>query len=187
MAHYIDIHLLPDPEFPAYQLMGALYAKLHRVLALVQSTALAISFPGYRTTPAGLGNTLRVIGGSTDLARLMEHGWLNGMNDCVEVSTMAEVPADAEQRHLRRIQAKSSPERLRRRQMRRHGLTAEQAIGRVPDSAAEVLRLPFVRVHSASTGQAFPLFLRLGPAVDSAEPGTFNAYGLSASATIPWF
>jgi CRISPR-associated endonuclease Csy4 len=97
------------------------------------------------------------------------------------------VPADAVQRSLRRVQAKSSPERLRRRQMRRHGLTEQHARERVPDSAAELLTLPCGVRARASTGQSFPLYLRLGPAESTAQVGTFNAYGLSTSATTPWF
>lgn len=187
MSHYIDIHLRPDPEFPAHQLMGALYAKVHRLLAKVQASTIGVSFPGYKTVPATLGHTLRLVGPKADLAGLMEHDWLKGMRDHTEVMQVAAVPADAVQRILRRVQAKSSPERLRRRQMRRHGLTEEQAQERVPDSAAELLNLPFVVFTSASTGQTFRLYLRLGPAVGNAQAGTFNAYGLSASATTPWF
>lgn len=187
MSHYLDIHLRPDPEFPAHQLMAALYAKLHRVLALVQARTVGVSFPGYKAVPATLGSTLRLVGPQLDLIRLMEHDWLKGMRDHTEVMPVVAVPADAVHRSLRRVQAKSSPERLRRRQMRRHGLTDEQARERVPDSATEFLNLPFVMLASASTGQTFRLYLRLGAVVPCAEAGTFNAYGLSASATTPWF
>ncbi len=41
MNHYLDLHLLPDPEFSAAQLMSALFAKLHR--ALVAQPALMIA------------------------------------------------------------------------------------------------------------------------------------------------
>jgi CRISPR-associated endonuclease Csy4 len=187
MSHYIDIHLRPDPEFPCHQLMAALYAKLHRVLAQVQASTIGVSFPGYQTVPATLGCTMRLVGPQGDLLRLMEQDWLKGMRDHAEVASVVAVPADTVQRSLRRVQAKSSPERLRRRQMRRHGLTEEQARERVPDSAAELLNLPFVVLASASTGQTFLLYLRLGPAEPTAQVGTFNAYGLSTSATTPWF
>lgn len=187
MHHYIDIHLRPDPEFPAHQLMAALYAKLHRVLALVQANTIGVSFPGYQSHPPTLGNTLRLLGPQGDLVRLMEHQWLTGLRDHTNVAPMAPVPTTAVHRHLRRAQAKSSPERLRRRQMRRHGLTEEQALERVPDAAAEMLRLPFITLSSASTGQRFRLFLRMSPTVSTASAGEFNTYGLSSTATIPWF
>lgn len=187
MLHYIDIHLRPDPEFPPHLLMAALYAKLHRRLAQVQNQRIAVSFPGYQQTPATLGRILRLIGPSAELARLMECNWLQSVQDHAETRPLAAVPSDAPQRTLRRVQAKSSPERLRRRQMRRHQLTAEQALERIPDSCAEVLKLPFLTLSSGSTGQKFNLFLRLDPPVPVAQAGDFNGYGLSATATIPWF
>lgn len=187
MSHYIDIHLLSDPEFPCHQLMAALYAKLHRVLSQAQVSTIGVSFPGYQTLPATLGKTMRLVGPQGDLIRLMEREWLRGMRDHTEVASLAAVPSDAVHRSLRRVQAKSSPERLRRRQMRRHGLTEAEARERVPDSAVELLSLPFVVLASASTGQTFQLYLRLGPAEPVAQIGTFNAYGLSTSATTPWF
>ncbi len=187
MHHYIDIHLRADPEFPQHQLMAALFAKLHRRLAHMQSNRIAVSFPGYQAAPAALGSTLRLIGDGPELTRLMEQDWLQGMYDHTDVQPQAAVPADAPQRSLHRVQAKSSPERLRRRQMRRHQLTAEQALARVPDSCAETLKLPFLTVASTSTGQRFQLFLRLGPPASTAQPGEFNSYGLSSTATLPWF
>lgn len=187
MQHYIEIHLRPDPEFAPHQLMAALFGKLHRCLAQIKSTRIAVSFPGYLATPATLGNTLRLIGPEADLAHLMAADWLRGMRDHADVRPQAEVPAGAQQRSLRRAQAKSSPDRLRRRQMRRHQLTAEQALAQIPDSCAETLALPFLTVASASTGQRFRLFVRLGPVVSGAQAGEFNSYGLSSTATIPWF
>lgn len=187
MGYYIDIHLQPDPEFPAHQLMAVLFAKLHYALVQLQANNIGVVFPGYATAPAALGSTLRLVGPAHELARLMENGWLKGIRDHIELVPAAAVPAHAAHRSLRRVQAKSSSERLRRRQMRRHGLTAEQAHERVPDTAAERLHLPFVVLSSCSTGQTFPVFLQLGPVVPVSQAGSFNAYGLSTTATIPWF
>jgi CRISPR-associated endonuclease Csy4 len=41
-------------------------------------------------------------------------------------------------------------------------------------------------LHSQSTGQPFRLFLDHRPC-DTASAGPFNTYGLSTTATIPWF
>ena len=45
VSHYIDIHLRPDPEFAAHQLMAALYSKLHRELAQGKFTEIGVGFP----------------------------------------------------------------------------------------------------------------------------------------------
>jgi CRISPR-associated endonuclease Csy4 len=47
LTHYLDLALLPDPEFAVPQLMDALFAKLHRQLVLMQSDGVAVAFPQY--------------------------------------------------------------------------------------------------------------------------------------------
>jgi CRISPR-associated endonuclease Csy4 len=186
MSHYLDIHLRPDPEIAPHQLLAALYAKLHLALVQVNSSSIGVSFPDYAEKPASLGNRLRLCGPAADLEQLMALPWLGGLQDHIKSSAVALVPPQAVFRRLTRVQAKSNAERLRRRQMKRHGLTEEEARARVPDSCIETLALPFVVVRSASTTQTFRLFLRCEPA-SAAVDGAFNAYGLSATATVPWF
>lgn len=185
--HYIDIDLRPDPEFATHHLLSALYGRLHRALVELKSTQLRVSFPGYALKPIGLGQTLRLIGGAEDLAQLMARPWLAGVADHVQLGPVQLVPPDAPHRRLQRVQAKSSPDRLRRRQMKRHGISAEEAARRIPDSAAEQLHLPFITMHSASTGQPFRLFLSVIEVPAPQQTGDFNAYGLSSCRSIPWF
>ena len=109
------------------------------------------------------------------------------MHDHVKASGLARVPTDAAHRTFRRVQAKSSPERLRRRLVKRYGLDETQARERIPDSAAEMLHLPFVELRSSTSGQTFRLFLSLGAEQPAPVSGKFNTYGLSRTATIPWF
>lgn len=187
MSHYLDIHLLPNPDLPAHVLLSALYAKLHRALLDLQTGEIGITFPAYQSSPPSLGDRLRLVGPAGALDQLISSSRLGGMRDHLRWEPVAMVPATAEHRRIRRIQAKSNPARLRRRQMRRHGLTEAEALARVPDTAVELLRLPFLQVRSASTGQTFRLFLELGAPQIEASDGQFNAYGLSSSCTVPWF
>jgi CRISPR-associated endonuclease Csy4 len=187
VSHYLDIHLLQEPEIPTYQLLSALYTKLHRALVRLDTSRIAVCFPDYSQSPARLGSRLRLIGPEADLLRLLALEWRSGIRDYIKVEPVAEVPDNAVQRALRRVQAKSSPERLRRRQMRRHAVTEAEALERVPDTVAEKLNLPFVQLASSSTGQAFRIYLRLGAPETNHVTGEFNAYGLSGTATIPWF
>lgn len=187
MHHYLDIRLLPDPEAAPHQLMSLLFSRVHERLARGQFNQVAVSFPEYSLAPATLGKTLRLIAPRDELASFVSSDWLGALRDHVRTTSDQVVPADAPAYWLRRIQAKSSPERLRRRQMRRHGLSEEQALAQIPDHCAERLTLPFVTVSSGSTGHKFRLFLQLVRSPDGALPGYFNAYGLSAEATTPWF
>lgn len=186
MDHYLDIRLLPDPEFAPQHLMNALFAGLHRILVQLGSDDIGISFPGLGEGRSGLGNHLRLHGSTTALQRLMEQPWLRGLRDHAQVGEVSAVPISATQGAVRRVQAKSSPERLRRRQMKRKGWSAEEARAAIPESAAETLKLPFLTIRSASTSQTFRLFIDQHP-IDQARPGKFNAYGLSTTASLPRF
>jgi len=186
-THYIDITLLPDPEFSPAQLLNALFAKLHRALVQLRTDGVGVSFPGLSPRGAHLGTTLRLHGTASALQELQALPWLQGMRDHVQASSPATVPDGAQHRVVRRVQAHSSPERLRRRQMRRHGYDEAEARRRIPDDAAQRLDLPYVNLQSASTRQSFRLFIEHGPLQPTSSPGTFSAYGLSTETTVPWF
>ena len=187
MDRYVDIEVRPDPEFPANQLMSALYAKLHRALVAQGCKRIGVSLPGVDGVGAHLGTCLRLHGELAALTTLLASDWLAGMRDHVALTPPARVPDSAQYRVVKRVQVKSSPERLRRRLMRRHALSEQEACQRIPDDVARFMHLPFVQLRSTSTGQPFRLFIDHGPILPDAIPGDFNAYGLSQEATIPWF
>ena len=187
MDHYVDIVLRADPEFPPHQLLAALYAKLHRALAAQGSVAIGVSFPGFDLKAPHLGARMRLHGGLGVLSTLLESEWLTGMRDHIALTSPAPVPANAKHRSVVRVQVKSSPERLRRRLMRRQNIDTQTAMLRIPDESARLAHLPFIQLRSTSTGQNFRLFIEHGTIQPIAVAGDFNAYGLSQGATIPWF
>lgn len=189
-THYIDVTLLPDPEFSAAHLLSALVAKLHRALAQLQASDIGASFPQHVAQPRPqrqLGGVLRLHGTAEALARLMALDWLQGMRDHVRLTALASVPADAQHRLVTRRQFKTSVARLRRRRMRRQGETAEAAAAAIPDQVEQRPDLPFVQLRSSSTGQTYRLYVQHGPLQPQAVPGAFNTHGLSQGASIPWF
>lgn len=188
MDRYLDIQLLPDPEFPARQLLSTLCAKLHRALVQLGRDDIGISFPGHDDAVPSLGSHLRLHGSEAALSALSALPWLGGLAGLLRQTAIQTVPTQARHRQVQRVQAKSNPERLRRRAMRRHGIDAATARQRIPDSAAETLHLPCVELGSRSTGQpSFPLYIRHGPVQQTPAVGPFNAYGLGKGATVPWF
>ncbi|RMQ42791.1 hypothetical protein ALQ04_02297 [Pseudomonas cichorii] len=187
MDHYLDLQLLPDPEFAATQLMSALLAKLHRGLHELRRDDIGISFPAVAGKTTGLGDRLRLHGSAQALDALLALNWLTGMRDHVRLGELSTVPDGVQHRRVNRVQVDSNPERARRRLIKRHGLTEEQARERIPDTAAKRCNLPFTQLRSHSTGQTFRLFIQHGPLQANAQPGTFNSYGLSGTATVPWF
>lgn len=184
MDHYIDFKLLPDPEFPSNQLMSALFAKLHRGL---NDNGIGISFPDVGQVGHGLGARLRLHGSAGALGQLMARNWLTGMRDHLHIGELAPIPARVQWRHVSRVQVDSSPERARRRLIKRHAISEEEARARIPDMAAKRSSLPFVSLRSNGNGQLFRLFICHGPLLDRPSPGLFGGYGLSATSTIPWF
>jgi len=184
MDSYLDIRVLPDPEFTAQALLDALFAKLHRALGQHAAGGIGISFPH---AGKNLGDKLRLHGTSAALAAFHQLNWLKGLGDYTDCSAILPVPADAKHRTIGRVQVKSNAERLRRRAIKKGKLTEEEALQRIPDSVSQRSNLPFVNVKSLSNGERYPLFIRQGEIRQQASPGEFSSYGLSASATVPWF
>lgn len=187
MDHYCDIQLRPDPDFVPAVLMNALCSKLHRALVAQPSLQLGISFPEYSLTPRTLGNCLRLHGLHNELTDLHQSHWLAGMHDHVQLGAIQAVPATTQQVAIRRIQAKSSPERLAKRYAKRHQISESEALARYHAVKPEKLKLPFLTLNSQSTGQRFTLFIQQSKPQSQSVAGTFNRYGLSTSATVPWF
>ena len=190
MDHYVEIRLVPDPEFPQSFLMNALFGKLHRALVTGQHDDIGVSFPGYKEgrRVQTLGDTLRLHGTQASLGRLEDSGWLHAMRDHVESSPCQPIPAGIQgHRVVKRQQFKTNAERLRRRYAARHNTTLEDARMRIPNSVECKVTLPYLQISSQSTRQRFCLFISQGSLQKTPSPGTFNAYGLSTDATVPWF
>ncbi len=163
MNAYIDIRLLPDPEFPATTLMSALFSKFHRGLVHYGEGAIGVSFPDVKDGDRSLGSRLRLHGAAEALRGFQQTDWLAGMRDHVSANAPATVPASARHRVVRRVQAKSNPERERRRLITRKGISKEEAMTAIPDTRVKHLDLPFVVLNSRSTGQQFRLFIEQRP------------------------
>ena len=187
MDHYQEFQLRTDPEFTPSVLMNALFGKLHRALVSQNSQTIGVSFPDIAQERTYLGDRLRLHGTREDLEHLMKLPWLTGLRDHLFIGTLSKVSDDSFYCVVRRVQAKSNAERLRRRRMYRKGVTMDQARLEIPDSAEERLTLPFITLKSQSSGQTFRLFIDQSPPQSNFIHGAFNQYGLSPTATIPWF
>lgn len=186
-THYIDLKLVPDPETNVPQLLGVLYDRLHKALVEGNRKDIGVSFPGYSLTPLGLGHKLRLHGHQEGLQNFMADDWLKGVRDHIRQSEVSAIPGLVQHRSLYRRQFKTNVERLRRRRMKRKGETREEVVKAIPSTVMRRPKLPFVHLHSQSTKQAFCLFLEQGQFQDSEVEGDFNSYGLSCTATVPWF
>lgn len=186
MTSYCDLTILPDAEFNQNLLMNALYNKLHRALVALKTNQIGVSFPQYDQKKSMLGNQLRLHGEINPLQQLMAASWLQGMKDHLAVGPIAALPSSHGYQVVKRVQAKSNADRIRRRAIKRHMITQEEAFERIPNSVEKKLNLPFVVMGSGSTQQKFRLFI-LQEEVSNPESGGFSSYGLSKSTTVPRF
>ncbi|MFB4392643.1 MULTISPECIES: type I-F CRISPR-associated endoribonuclease Cas6/Csy4 [unclassified Pseudomonas] len=187
MDQYLELTLLPDPEFPQPMLMNALLSKLHRALHDIRRNDIGISFPEVSQKPRSLGARLRIHGSREALGSLQAINWLSGMRDHLRLLGPEQVPANAQHRCVSRVQVDSNPERLRRRLIKRHGISEEEARSRIGAEVGKKCELPFAQLRSQTNGQTFYLFIRHGQLQDRAQLGVFGTYGLSRNATVPWF
>lgn len=188
MDYYIDIKLLQDPEFSEPQLMSALFSKLHRALVEVSQNDLGISFPYF--SKKALGNTMRLHGSQVRLTQLEGLPWRRGLGDFTEVTEVLKAPQTDSGYLVKRIHAQSNVERLRRRAIKRQGISHEQAVEQIPDSVEEYIQgLPFVRIKSQSTGgQQFRLYIQQTEVQShNGDAPRFSKYGLSQVSTVPKF
>lgn len=186
MDAYVELTLSPDDEFPQHVLMDALIAKLHRALVERGSNAIGVSFPQWRDgSYPTLGCVTRLHGGLEDLENLMARDWLRGMRDHARIDGPRSLPLGTGYLLVERRKPKSA-ENMRKRAMRRHGLSKEEAQRRIPDSAGDHLDLPYATQRSASTGQRYRLFIRQRQ-VCNAGVGGFNTHGLSLGTAVPAF
>ena len=184
MNFYQDIRVLEDPEFKESMLMAALFAKLHRALGAYGEGDIGVSYPRAEKI---LGDTIRLHGSQQALSAIAATPWLKGLRDYTQCSDILAVPEKVAYRTVSRVQVKSSAERLRRRSVKKGWLTEEQARLQILDANEQRTSLPFIVLKSLSTEQMFHLFIRLGELQTQPTTGKFSSYGLSATATVPWF
>ncbi|MBM95204.1 MAG: type I-F CRISPR-associated endoribonuclease Cas6/Csy4 [Oceanospirillaceae bacterium] len=184
MDYYVEITVLPDPEFEEQVLLNALFSKFHRGMGQTVPGEVGISFP---EVAKRLGSVLRLHGNESSLNQLMAENWLKGMRDYCQVGEVHPVPEVVQYRTVRRVQAKSAWNK-RKRSIAKGWLTEAEAPAKIPDSQQKNLKhVPFLQIKSLSNGNPMRIYIEHGALKDDPVAGTFNSYGLSATATIPWF
>ncbi|KXV05797.1 hypothetical protein AD930_11145 [Acetobacter malorum] len=187
MSHFIQVRCLsPDQEITVSDIMSRAFYRLHGAIASLQTSEVGVSFPNH--TLMSVGDVLRVHGSKDALGRLLDGGWLFRMEDYTLSSGLMPVPEQVKYRCVSRGRAKSSAPRLRKRLMRRHGLSDQEAERLIPDSVEKRLKLPSISVCSKGTStRSYPIFIKHGPLLDAPVSAAFSGYGLSSEATVPWF
>lgn len=183
MNYYIDIELKPDAEFPVNVLLNKVYTKFHKVLFDIQTNDVGVSFPNYKVL---LGSKLRIHGREERLGLFKEGDWLGGLSGYCQVSDIQEVPNNAQFRTVSRKQQNMTNAKLNRL-LKRGSITQDAAKEYRVKMYSQGLSEGYLELESVSNGQKHRRYIVLGDLQMKPALGEFDVFGLSKSATIPWF
>jgi CRISPR-associated endonuclease Csy4 len=200
MKYYFDITLLPDPEITLGFIWQKVFQQVH--IALVDNkvgdneSAVALSVVGYRDKDFPLGNKLRLLAASEDVLQTLDmQRWLNRLSDYCHLSSIKPVPAEVKQyARFNRKNVKSIEKKAQRRAVHLAKPYDEVLAYLIEQGNSKECKLPFINVESQESkkqaGQGvscqFILFIEQ-VLFDEAVNGKFDCYGLSKTATVPWF
>jgi CRISPR-associated endonuclease Csy4 len=183
MNSYMDIKLLPDAEVPASVLMNAVYTKLHKALCDLKATDIGASFPNTKIT---LGNVLRLHSAQPRLAFLMQQNWLGGMQGYCDISEVLAVTDNSQHRTVSRVQTNMSQAKLKRL-IKRGSITEEEVKQYRAKMFTKGLSDPYIELTSGSNANKHRRYIQFSEVTKSPVAGEFDQFGLSKTATVPWF
>ena len=183
MDHYINIQLKPDAEMRENVLLNKVYTKLHKALFDTKASDVAVSFPKYHVK---LGDVVRIHSGKSQLEKLQNINWLGGLSGYCDISSISEIPESSSYRTISRIQTTMSAAKLRRL-IKRGSISEADAKRYKAKIFTQSLDNPYLELESSSNGHKHRRFIEFGDIVSSPVKGQFDQFGLSKTATIPWF
>jgi CRISPR-associated endonuclease Csy4 len=183
MDSYINIQLKPDAEMREAELSSKVFTKFHKALVALNSNNIGISFPQMKVK---LGRLFRLHGQASALHDLQGLEWLGALSGYCQVSTVSAVPEQVQYRIVSVKRSNLSKAKLKR-------LITRGSIDKEGEKRYKVKMLsqgfdnPFLDLFSASTGQVHRKFFELSDIQTQPIEGEFDSYGLSKTATVPWF
>ena len=189
MKYYIEITLRYDPEIGLGFLWKRFFTQIHLALVEYGKGDIGVSFPGYQESHFPLGDRLRLFGYSiNNLENLKIDTWMNKLQDYLYISEIKQVPEDIAT-HVRFVRRQPKIDFMKRvaKQAKRHNKTIKEALEHFKNYDKDnYLKLPYINMYSQTHKENFPLFI---DKIDepSSLIGKFDTYGLSKSATVPWF
>lgn len=189
LTHYLELRAIAQIEIKQVDVINQIMQSLHQIFVTTRGN-IGISFPAYSANQRiGLGGVIRLFGSEQELQKVEETINLSSISDYVWMQAIMPLPSNVSSYlHLSRVRQKGQSD-LRRAEKR---LTAQDKWSQqVKNSMIEkwgsvILTYPHVQLTSKSTGQQFMLWIKQQKCKQQVE-GTFNAYGLSQTATVPDF
>ncbi|MCF6202824.1 MAG: type I-F CRISPR-associated endoribonuclease Cas6/Csy4 [Methylococcaceae bacterium] len=193
MDYFVGIKIKPDAEMRENLLLNKVYSKLHKALHSLNSTSIGVSFPAHKIK---LGDIIRLHSTDENLTELQNTNWLGGLSGYCDVSEILAVPDQV--KGYRVISRKQSTMNLRKLE-KRVQYQKEQGVLKTQDEIkayekqykakmyASGLDNPYLELESSSNGHKHRRYIQFGAIGEQAVKGTFDTFGLSKTATVPWF
>ena len=191
---YLDITVRRNSDVNQYFVLQKVFQQLHLSLVEMQNAEglvpLGLSFPKYQLEDKGLGNKLRLLSAEENiLEKFNAKESLARFSDYVHLTGIRAVPARVRGYAIyQRQQPKSTSalRRIARRMSEREGISIQAAEANITSFKPQLLKVPYINVCSASSGQRFRLFIAKKVSATSVYKG-FSSYGLSNTSTVPEF
>lgn len=183
MNHYIDVTIKPDAEMRENLLLNMLYSKLHKALIDLRSRTIGVSFPQYQVK---LGKLLRIHGNSDCLQSLQQTDWIGGLVGYCDITPINQNPNVVSYRTVSRIRPNMSNSKLRRLKQR-NSISEADIKNYKAKMYDQSLDNPYLELTSSTNGQKYRRYIEFGELVDLPKVEQFDYFGLSKTATIPWF
>lgn len=183
MDSYIDIRLKPDAEMREAELSNKVFTKFHKALVILNTNKIGISFPQVHLK---LGRLFRIHGESSLLNDIQGLDWLGPLRGYCQLGDILAVPEHILYRVVSEKRSNMSKAKLRR-------LIARGSIDKEGEKRYKVKMLnqgfdnPYLDLFSSSTEQVHRKFFELSDIQKQPVEGVFDSYGLSKTATVPWF
>jgi CRISPR-associated endonuclease Csy4 len=189
MKYYIDIKIISDDEINLGFLWKKVYQQIHLALVEAKNEKIALSFPNYGSKIFPMGNILRIFAQTQEeIEALSLKKWLDKLKDYTVIGNISMTSTVHKYVQFRRQQFKFHKDIIRRaeHQAKRRNISLEEALKHFEGYKEKENKLPYLMYKSLSSNQEIRLFIEKKE-FNSKQDGDFNTFGLSKTATVPWF
>jgi len=151
-------------------------------------SVVGVAFPEYDADKYSLGKKLRLFAkNETDLLNMQCEQSFKHMIDYIRLECIKPTPEQVNgYRCFKQVKPRGSKEKLARRRSKRKKEPLAEALSHFKAFEIEKINLPYIKIHSATTGQRFSLFIEKQD-LEQPREGFYSCYGLSKAATVPSF
>lgn len=183
-THYIEIKAIPQVDMLQTEVISFCLQKLHQILPHFEGR-IGLAFPAYGNDKT-LGGIIRLFGSENDCDSVYIKS--QELRDYVLLSEVIPIPEKVRSyRIYQRVQMKGqSAIRRAEKRLTAQGKWNEEVRQNMLQKQATQRVYPHAHLKSSSTKQQFILAIKSVYKAKSVE-GSFSAYGLSQTATVPHF